>query len=254
MPDLHGIYLIPGDLPSAIQATAVNWQATLDSGAVKSDGEFKVSGSDTQAAYARFIQAIKEKGSTFAATGSNDVSMVKLRKEAAAQGVNTVKVWGCGLSCYTQQFLQTGGKDVEGTYVWTPFVPLEEADTVPALQQYIDSVGGMGKTSSWGVGAWSAGLAFEQVVNEIVAKDGPNGVTKAKILEGLKAMQSDGSFNADGIYGDKLNIGGPGTCFVMMQVKDGKFVRIFPEEKGKLSCPDDALQPISIDPAKAFTG
>ncbi len=108
----------------------------------------------------------------------------------------------------------------------------------------------MSKTSSWGVGAWTAGLAFQQVVEKIAATDGPNGITKAKILEGLKAMQSDGSFNGNGIYGDKLNIGGPGTCFVMMQVQNGKFVRDLPEEKGKLSCPDDALQPMSIDPAR----
>jgi hypothetical protein len=253
-PGLHGITLIPGDLPSAIQATAVNWKAITESGAIKDDGAFKVSGSDTQAAFARFVQEIKAKGSTYAGNGSNDVAMVKLRKEAAAQGVNTVKVWGCGLSCYTQQFLQTGGKDIEGTYVWTPFVPLEEADSVPALQSYIDGVGGMSKTSSWGVGAWTAGLAFQQVVEKIAATDGPNAVTKAKILEGLKAMQSDGSFNGDGIYGDKLNIGGPGTCFVMMQVQNGKFVRVYPTEKGKLSCPDNATYPMNIDPSKAFTG
>jgi hypothetical protein len=163
-------------------------------------------------------------------------------------------VWACSLACYTPAFLQQGGKDVEDTYLWLPFVPLEEADTVPSLQQYIDGVGGLSKTSSWGVGAWTAGLLFEQVVNDIVAKDGPNGITKAKILEGLKAAKADGSFNGDGIYGDKLNLSGPFTCYVMMQVKGGKFVRVFPEEKGKLDCPSDGTFQVNLDPTKEFKG
>ena len=43
--------------------------------------------------------------------------------------------------CYTQNFPKTGGSDVEGTYVWMQFLPFEEADTNPALQAYVDSVG-----------------------------------------------------------------------------------------------------------------
>ena len=249
-PDLHGIFLVPGDLPSAIQSTIMTVRAAEASGAVVSDGEFKVSGSDTQASYARFIQTIKDKKSTFAQSGSNDVSMVKLRKEAKAQGVNTVKIWACSLACYTPTFLQQGGADVEGTYLWTQFVPLEEADAVPELQKYIDAVGGLPKTTSWGIGAWSSGMAFQQVVDNIVATDGPNAITREKILAGLKQMQTDGTFNANGIYGEKLTLSGPGTCFMMMQVQNGKFVRVFPEERGKLSCPENPTFEINLDPSK----
>jgi hypothetical protein len=190
--DLHGIFLIPGDLPSAIQSTIMTVRAAEASGDVVSDGEFKVSGSDTQASYGRFVQTIKDKGSTFVYNGSNDVTTVKMRKEADAQGVDTVEVWACTLACDTSQFLQTGGKHVEGTYVWTPFIPLEEADQVPTLQAYIDGVGGADTTTSWGVGAWGAGLAFQQVVNDIVATHGPSGVTRAKILEGMNKLTTEG--------------------------------------------------------------
>jgi hypothetical protein len=249
-PGVHGIFLLPGDLPGTLAGSLMNVNAIEMSGNIINDGAFKVSGSDTQASYARFIQTIKDKKSTFAQSGSNDVSMVKLRKEAKAQGVNTVKVWACSLACYTPTFLQQGGADVEGTYLWTQFVPLEEADAVPELQNYIDAVGGLPKTTSWGVGAWSAGLAFQQVVDNIVATDGPNAITREKILAGLKQMQTDGTFNANGIYGEKLTLSGPGTCFMMMQVQNGKFVRVFPEERGKLSCPDNPTFEINLDPSK----
>jgi hypothetical protein len=252
-PGLHGIFLIPGDLPSAIQSSIMTIRAAEASGAVVNDGEFKVSGSDTQASYGRFVQTIKEKGSTFVYNGSNDVAMVKMRKEAAAQGVDTVKVWACTLACYTSTFLQQGGKDVEGTYVWTPFMPLEEADQVPTLQAYIDGVGGASKTTSWGVGAWGAGLAFQQVVNDIVANDGPNGVTRAKILEGMNKLKTEG-FKGDGMYGDGTFPGGPPKCMVIMQVQDGKFVRVWPEAKATLDCEDSNQKEMNLDPTTQFKG
>jgi hypothetical protein len=51
-----------------------------------------------------------------------------------------------------------------------------------------------------------------------------------------------------------LNLSGPFTCYVMMQVKGGKFVRVFPEEKGKLDCPSDATFQVNLDPTKEFKG
>ncbi len=140
-PGAHGIFLIPKDLPSTIQSSIVLAKAAQQEG-IGNDGEFGVSGSDTQAAYGRFVQAIKEKGSTFVYNGSNDVAMVKMRKEAAAQGVNTVKVWACSLACYTPNFLQSGGKDVEGTYVSLAFLPFEDQGSNDTLDAYLDAVGG----------------------------------------------------------------------------------------------------------------
>ncbi len=164
-------------------------------------------------------------------------------------------MWACTLACYTSTFLQQGGKDVEGTYVWTPFIPLEEADKVPTLQGYLDGVGGLDKATSWGVGAWGAGLAFQQVVNDIVAADGPNGVTRAKILEGMNKLKADG-FKGDGMYGDGTYPGGPPKCMVIMQVQNGKFVRVVAGGQGHARLlrqqpasdeprPDDAVQGLS---------
>ncbi|HEX7096575.1 MAG TPA: ABC transporter substrate-binding protein [Acidimicrobiales bacterium] len=253
-PNLHGIFLIPGDLPSAVQSSIMGVRAAEQAGVVVNDAEFRVSGRDEQASFSRYIQAIKENNSTLGYNGSNDVAMVKFRKEAKAQGVDSVTIWACSLACYTPQFLQQGGADVEGTYLWTPFVPLEEADTVPELQAYLDAVGGIDKASSWGVGAWAAATALKQIIDDIVATDGPNGITRAKILAGLEEMQNTGNFNANGIYGERLNIGGAFSCFVVMQVQNGEFVRIHPKERGKLDCSPDNTFEVNIDPTTAFRG
>jgi hypothetical protein len=33
---------------------------------------------------------------------SNDVAMIRMRKEATAQGLTSVKVWACWISCYAR--------------------------------------------------------------------------------------------------------------------------------------------------------
>ncbi|MCU1376132.1 MAG: hypothetical protein JWO68_3418, partial [Actinomycetia bacterium] len=203
---------------------------------------------DEQAAYTPRVQQIKAAGSNYVYNGSNDRAMVSMMKEAKAQGVNTVKVWSCSLACYTPNFLKTGGTDIEGAYVWMQFLPFEESDTNPALKAYVDNIGGMTKVDSFGAQAWQAGMLFKQVVDKIVATDGVNGITRAKILETLKATKD---FTADGWMGDQgKDLRGFSTCFLIMQVEGGKFVRKFPAEKGTLSCDPTSMVTINLDPAK----
>jgi hypothetical protein len=249
VPGLHGIFLVPKDLPSTIQSSIVGWRAAEKVGMVN-DGEFGVSGADTQASYARFIQAIKAKGSTYASSGSNDVSMVKLRKEAAAQGVNTVKVWACSVACYTPSFLQSGGKDVEGTYVWLQFLPFEDAGSNATLDAYLAAIGGPSKGTSWGASAWAAADEFKAVVDKIVAADGPNALTRAKFLDTIKDFNGfdDGGFMAP------KDQHSTSDCMVLMQVKDGKFVRVLPTEVGKFDCNPAYLTPMDIDPSSKLVG
>ena len=51
-----------------------------------------------------------------------------------------------------------------------------------------------------------------------------------------------------------VNLSGPFTCYVLMQVQNGKFVRVSPTEKGKLDCPSDATFQVNLDPTKEFKG
>jgi ABC-type branched-subunit amino acid transport system substrate-binding protein len=239
---LSGIYMVPGDLPTTVQSATFQIAAIAQMG-VTWLGTPKVSGRDEQPAYTPRIQTLKARGGNFVYNGSNDVAMIRMRKEAKAQGLDTVKVWACSLACYTRNMLSQGGADVEGTWVWMQFLPFEEADTNPELKAYVDSVGA-NKVDSFGAQAWQAGVAFRQVVQDIGAKDGPNGITRAKILDGLRNLKN---FNANGWMGEK-DLRGFSQCFLMMQIKGGKFERVFPAERGKLHCSANNLVTVTLDP------
>jgi ABC-type branched-subunit amino acid transport system substrate-binding protein len=244
--DLHGLFMVPGVLPTTVQSATYQIKAQQSAG-VKWDAVLKVSGRDEQAAYTPRVQQVKAANSNFVYNGSNDRAMVAMRKEANAQGLNSVKVWACSLACYTRNFLATGGADVEGTYVWMQFLPFEEADSNKALQAYVDAVGA-NKVDSFGAQAWQAALLFKHVVDKIVDSDGVNGITRAKLLETLKTTDD---FTADGWMGSQpKDLRGFSPCMVVLQVKSGKFVRAFPEKKGTLECsPQDVVQ-VHLDPAK----
>ena len=81
---------------------------------VKSDGEFKVSGSSPQAAHT--LPSCRRSSRARCALNNVDYKAdVFLRKEAQVQGVTTVKVWDCALQCYDQRLLEEGGDAVEAS-------------------------------------------------------------------------------------------------------------------------------------------
>jgi ABC-type branched-subunit amino acid transport system substrate-binding protein len=204
-----------------------------------------VSGRAEQAAYTPLVQQVKANDSNYVYNGSNDRTMAAMRKESAAQGVSSVDVWGCSLSCYTQNFIETAGSDAEGTYVWMQFLPFEEADTNPALAAYVDSVGA-DSTDSFGAQAWQAAMLFQHVVDQIVETDGINGITRQRMLE---VLEETDDFTADGWMGTEgKDLRGFSPCMAILQVQDGEFVRVFPEERGTLDCDPDNLTDFALDP------
>jgi hypothetical protein len=241
-PDLHGLFMVPGDLPTTVQSATPQIAAGAEVG-ITWDGTPKVSGRDEQPAYTPRIQAAKAAGSTYIYNGSNDRAMISMRKEAAAQGLDSVQVWACSLACYTRAMLE-GGPDIEGTYVWMQFLPFEEADTNEELQAYVDSVGA-DKVDSFGAQAWQAAVAFKTVVDNIVERDGPNAVTRAAILEELEGLED---FDANGWAGAK-SLRGVSDCWMLMQIQGGAFERVFPEERGTLSCDPENVITVTLDPA-----
>ena len=172
--DLHGVWVIPKDLPSTISASMPGFRASQEIG-IKRDAEVGASGLDTQSAYTAIAQTIKEKGSTYARNGLDYKGSVFLRKESQIQGVNTVKVWDCSLQCYDPRFITEGGSAVEGQYTWMSFLPFEDKgsnDTLDAFLKYDKTPDGFGAQ------AFAAGELFAQVANDIVADKGPNGLTR----------------------------------------------------------------------------
>jgi hypothetical protein len=241
---LHGLFLVPGDLPTTVQSATYQIKAQAGAG-VTFDGTPKVSGRDEQAAFTPRVQLVKAAGSNYVFNGAGDRAMVSMRKESNAQGVDSVKVWACSLGCYKPGFVTAGGADVEGTYVWMQFLPFEEASANQELQAYVDAVG-PSKVDSFGAQAWQAGLAFEQVVDRIVEDHGPNAVTRAAILDGLRHI---GSFDAGGWMG-ATDLKGVSPCYVLLQVRDGAFARVHPTKPGTFDCDPDNVVTVTLDPAK----
>jgi Periplasmic binding protein len=247
--DLHGVWVIPSDLKSTVNATVPVATGEQKAG-VKSDEDlFKISALATQSDYTPVAAAIKQHNSTYAESISDYKSSVQLRKESKVQGVTSVKVWGCALQCYDAKFLSEGGADVEGQYSSLFFVPFEEAKQNKSVDAFLKSIGGKSKADGFAAQAWTAGLFFRDVVNNVVKADGNNGLTRARFLE-----------EAGKIHDFKADVGGQGMlgptdvgghqlngCFVLTQVKNGKYVRVFPKEKGTLNCDAKNVVKLQLD-------
>jgi hypothetical protein len=232
---LHGLFLYPSDLKSAKNSQVPAFTAQQDAG-IKQDATFDVSGRAQQSAYTPFVQTLKDNSSTYARHGGNDVGIIALMKEAKLQGVNTVKVWDCSLQCYDKDIL--AAPETEGLYVWTLFLPFEEAKTNKMLSNYLKYMGD--KADGFGAQAWASGLLLRDAVNQVVESDGENGVTRAAVLEATDGITE---FNADGMIGT-TNPGEkvPSPCYVLSQVKGGKFVRVFPKKAGTFDCKSELYE------------
>lgn len=247
--DFNGLFLVPGDLPSTI-ASAVPQIPGQEAVGVTFDGVFGVSGSATQAEFGPYVTTMRDASSNYVYNGSNDQAMLKMKREASLQGLDTEAVtWLCTLSCYTPAFIEEGGADAEGVYVWSFFLPFEEADTNEELGIFMDNIG-TDFPPAWAAGAWIDGLLFEEAVNAIVDRDGPNGITRQAMLDELATVTT---FNANGWWSntDFTTTNTIGSCFVILQVQDGEYVRVHPAERGTLDCSTEAVA-VTADP-DAFT-
>jgi ABC-type branched-subunit amino acid transport system substrate-binding protein len=233
--NLHGIYVFGNDSQAARDATFASVAALRDIG-IKSDGDFDRSARATQSEYTEIVQAMKTAGSNYGQCTSSFPCTVLLRKEAALQGLTGIKVWDCGSACYDQQFLASGGQDVEGQYVDTTFLPfLSKADQkANKMAANFVKYTGAGNAASFGAYTWAAGIAFRDAVNSIVKADGVNGVTRKSILAALEKVHQ---FDAEGMIGT-IDLAGRkvSACDVTLQVKNGEFVRVNPTKPGTYSC------------------
>ncbi|MDH3753001.1 MAG: ABC transporter substrate-binding protein [Acidimicrobiia bacterium] len=239
-PELAGVFIIPGDLPSTRQ-TGVTSVRGYEAVGLVNRAEFAVSGSALQPEFSEFTQAITDSGANYARSGSDLVTMVKLRSEAAAQGVD-VDIWECTIACYSAQFIEEAGEVAEGTYMTIFSLPFEEADTNAELADYVAAIG---RPSSFGANAWASGVAFEEAIARIVDSDGINGISRTRILDELSTLDE---FDANGMIGPVgLSSKTVGPCYVLLQVRDGEFVRVHPLERGTFDCSAENVVEITLD-------
>jgi hypothetical protein len=240
---LHGVFGTAADLKSTQIAGLVGIAGASAAG-IKKDLQFDSHGTDPQDKYLPWTQAIKSSSSTFTNVNSNDTAMAYMRKEAQVQGVSTVKVWDCGIACYTNRFLQIAGNAAEGQYVWTAFVPFEEAKFNKQVAAYLKAVGGPGQAAAFGADAWLAALFFRDAVKATVAAKGVNGLTRANFLAAAKGIHK---FTGDGMIGPE-DVGGKviSPCFDLLQVKGGKFVRVYPKKPATFDCKASNLKTVKV--------
>jgi hypothetical protein len=246
---LHGVWLLPGDLRSTVNATRPLATGEQKVG-IKPDTDFiKISGLATQADYTPIAQTIKQHNSTYAESISDYKTTVFLRREAKLQGVTSVKVWGCALQCYDGKLLKEGGADVEGQFATLFFIPFEEAKQNKSVAAYLKNVGGADKADAFGAQAWTAGLFFRDAVNNTVKAKGVNGLTRAAFLEeAAKIHDFTAAVDGQGMLGP-TDVGGHGIspCFMLVQVQNGKFVRVFPKKKDTFDCNSKSVFTVKLD-------
>jgi hypothetical protein len=241
-PNLKSVFMVPGDLPTTVLASTPILEGQRQAGIDVVEG-VKVSGRDEQAAFTPKVQAVKTTGANMVYNNSNDVAMVNMRRESEAQGLTGVDIWACSVACYTDAF-KAAGSTVDGTYVGMTFLPFEEKDKNQELANYLDHVP---SPSSWGASAWQSAVLFKTVIDQIVATDGPNAITRANMM---KTLASIDTFDANG-WMAPLPLKGVGSCGLVMQIQNGQFHRVFPEEPGTFDCHPEYKETITVDPAKA---
>jgi hypothetical protein len=159
-----------------------------------------------------------------------------------------VKVWDCSLQCYDQRLISTGGSAVENQYTWLSFLPFEDKGQNAELDNFLkyDT-----KPDAFGAQAWVAGQVFATAVNAVVAKSGPNGLTRQAMLDAIHGITN---FDDKGFI-SPTNIGGKAAskCLIGMQVQSAKFVRVDPVTPGKFDCTGGVIT-VTLDPVKAYSG
>ena len=231
--NLHGIFVYGNDLQSGAIA-GIALAKINEAGGIKSDGEIEISAQAPQSAYTPLVQQMKTKNANCVLEVNTFASMVDLRKEAVLQGLNTKNVvWDCFSNCYDPGLIQQGGADVEGTYVTLSALPFNETKSNPELAAYVKAVGAS-KVDGFGSYAWTDALLLQDSVNAIVNKGGNNALTRKALLAQLASTTS---FNAGGMWGT-TNVGQriPTPCFLVMQVKNAKFTRVYPKTPGTFDC------------------
>jgi hypothetical protein len=210
-------------------------QAIAAQNGVKVDQSVTASGRDPQSVYTPVVQGMKNDSSNYGWSGLAYANVVQYHNEAQLQGIYDTKstVWGCTIACYDQKFISTGGATADGTYIPMAFIPFEETAQNKGVADYVKYTGKT-KVAGLGVLAWAAGIELQQALQSVVKDKGNNGITRANLLTALKGMTS---FDANGFIGT-ANVGGKVTtsCFVLTQVQNGKFVRVWPKKKGTFDC------------------
>ena len=149
-------------------------------------------------------------------------------------------IWLVDLNAYLQSFADwnaTGNGD--NVYLRTAFYPFEQADDVPALQQYMDIVEqNDGDTSLLGVQSTSAFLLWATAADACGAE-----LSRQCVLDELSGITS---WDGGGLHVE-TNPGGnmPPECGMLLKLDGTSWVQAYPEEEGEMVCDPEGTVPLT---------
>jgi len=240
---LHGALIVSSDSKDTQNSTSVIGLAAEQQG-VKLRATVPMSSRDPQTAYTPVIQQMKQNGDNYNNSGTPVDNVIAMRQEAQLQGLTTPNfVWTCLLNCYDKKMVAAGNA-VDDTHVSMTFLPFEEAKYNKTLANFVKYVG-KDKINGFAVWGWAAALAFQQAAKAVVQTNGVNGLTRANLLTAMKNLHG---FNAGGMYGT-VDIGNklPSYCFMMLDLKGGKYTREYPTKPGTMDCKKSNLATVQTD-------
>jgi ABC-type branched-subunit amino acid transport system substrate-binding protein len=180
-----------------------------------------------------FVQKLKSCGAEVVYWTGSPYPNYENFLEAAAQ-LDYKPIYLVDANFYDQAFAKwnTNGF-ADTTYIREAYLPLEEADTTPAIQQYLDIVkGDGGDVNQLGEQATSSFLLWATGVKAC----GSN-VTRDCVLKEIGKVTK---WTGGGLHAETNPASNkPPTCGVTLTLKGTKFVRFDPKEKGKLDCSAD---------------
>jgi ABC-type branched-subunit amino acid transport system substrate-binding protein len=247
-PDLHGIWVYDGDVPTVRITVVPSFQGGVNLG-IKKDGQgfYASSGEAPQSALTPLVQVMKQNGSTFGYGGATPPQTVLLRKEAQLQGLTSIKVWACNAGCYDSSFIQQGGAAVNGEYAETNYLPFySDWQANPTLKALVNYMGGVSNINGNAIESYVQALLFQDAVNKAIAN---GGTLDRQTL--FAALSKETSFDADGIIGP-TNIAArtPSPCIAISQVQNGQWVRVYPSKPGTFDCSAANLVTIKMNLAQ----
>ena len=179
--------------------------------------------------YAPVAQKMKSAGVRFVTMVSTTSETAKLLRDMGTQGFTPDAVL-LGAQYYDPELLTEPTS--EGVYVELNTIPFEEADSNPAMKQFMDIYAATKtKTLATGLGvqSFSAALMFATA-----AKAAGADLTREALFEQIEQIHS---WTGGGLHFET----DPGAearsdCYLIVQVQDGKFVRVSPPEPGTFAC------------------
>jgi hypothetical protein len=234
---LHGAMIYPTDTKDAERGSRSILDAYVAAG-IKADQYVGMSATTPQSGYTGIVQKMRTDSSNFAYAIGGSTSLLK--SEAQLQGLTGNIVW---MGSYSTK----AAKDpiLDNTWDGNAFALFDEASVNPGLKTFLRYVP-LAKADSFAVYGWSAMLAFAQAARAVIAKNGPNGLTRAAFLkDGVPVLTK---FDANGLIGTtNMYRHVPTPCFVVWHLTGGKFKRVYPTKRGTFDCKPSNLVTTKAD-------